>query len=194
MTSPVTSPITTRSIDLATPKLSDPPSERDHVRGSLDAPVTIVEYGDYECPDCGRAFWVVKELLEESPENIAFVFRNFPRVAVHPRAESVAEALEAAAAQGLFWATHDWFYEHQHQLEIMDLERHISAIGGHVDAWNKDWRERTYRHRVQEDVASATRSGVRSTPTFFINGIRFEGTPDLASLRAAVQAAKDEAA
>ncbi|MDQ3962455.1 MAG: DsbA family protein [Actinomycetota bacterium] len=165
-------------------------NDRDHVRGPLDAPVTIVEYGDYECPHCGRAYWSVKELLDESPQEIAFVFRNLPLVHDHPRAATVAEALEAAGGQDLFWEAHDFFYEHQHQLEVMDLERHAAAIGLDVERWRSDLRAGTYREKVQADTESARVSGVTSTPTFFVNGVRLESPVDTATLRAAVEAAK----
>ncbi|HEV3473687.1 MAG TPA: thioredoxin domain-containing protein [Actinomycetota bacterium] len=161
-------------------------NERDHVRGPLDAPVTIVEYGDYECPHCGRAYWTVKELLADFPDDVRFVFRNFPLVHDHPRAANVAEALEAAGGQGRFWDAHDWFYEHQHELEVMDLERHAETLDLDVDRWTKDLRSGIYRAKVQEDIASGQRSGVSSTPTFFINGARIEGPIDAAELKAAV--------
>lgn len=149
----------------------------------------IVEYGDYECPHCGRAYWAVKRLLEELGEQVRFVFRNFPLGHVHPRAESVAEALEAAAGQGRFWDMHDWFYEHQHELEGLDLENHARAIGLDVDLWKKELQERTHRDRVREDVESGRDSGVTGTPTFFINGIRYQGDHDFGSMLAAVRRA-----
>ncbi|MGH2754887.1 MAG: DsbA family protein [Actinomycetota bacterium] len=167
--------------------LSAPATDRDHVRGSLDAPVVIVEYGDYECPDCGRAYWVVKELLDELSLDVAFVFRNFPLPGTHPRAESVAEALEAAGGQGRFWEIHDWFYEHQHQLEVLDLEEHVRIMGLDVDAWRTDMRDRVYRERVIQDVRTGRASGVTGTPTFFINGVRYNGDLDRASLLAAIE-------
>lgn len=187
------SPDRSERVGLAiTERLAEPPSERDHIRGPLDAPVVIVEYGDYECPHCGRAYWVIKELLEESSDDIAFVFRNFPKVEQHPRAESVAEALEAAAAQGRFWEMHDWFYEHQHQLEMVDLEHHAEALGLDIEQWKRDLRQRTYRDRVREDIESGLLSEVGSTPTFFVNGSRLDGSHDLDSLRAAVRQAKEQ--
>jgi protein-disulfide isomerase len=167
--------------------LSAPGTERDHVRGSLDAPVVIVEYGDYECPHCGRAYWVIKKLLEQLGGQIAVVFRNFPITETHPRAESVAEALEAAGGQGRFWEMHDWFYEHQHQLEGLDLERHARVIGLDVELWRNDLRERAYRDRVHEDLESGRESGVTGTPTFFMNGVRYQGDYDFESMLSAIQ-------
>ena len=168
-------------------ELSAPVTERDHVRGSLGARVVIVEYGDYECPDCARAYWVVKRLLEELDDEVAFVFRNFPVVEAHPRAEAVAEALEAAAAQGRFWEMHDWFYEHQHALDSIDLEGHGRAIGLDVELWKKHLRAGTYRVRVREDLETGLESGVTGTPTFYINGKRYEGKHDLESMQRAIR-------
>lgn len=168
-------------------ELSAPVTERDHVRGSLEAPTIIVEYGDYECPDCGRAHWVVKELLEEVGDEVAFVFRNFPVVDAHPRAESAAEALEAAAGQGRFWEMHDWLYEHQHTLDSVDLEGHAQAIGLDVDLWKQNLRDGAYRARVREDLETGRASGVSGTPTFFVNGTLYRGDHDLESMRAAIR-------
>jgi protein-disulfide isomerase len=168
-------------------KLFAPVSERDHIRGSLDAPVVIVEYGDYECPYCGRAYWVIKELLEQLGGQIAFVFRNFPVTETHPRADAVAEALEAAGGQGRFWEMHDWFYEHQHQLEGLDLERHAGVIGLDVEQWRKELRERAYRERVHEDLETGRESGVTGTPTLFMNGVRYLGDYDFEAMVTAIQ-------
>lgn len=169
--------------------LSTPVTERDHVRGSLDAPVVIVEYGDYECSHCGRAYWVVKDLLQELGEDVAFVFRNFPITETRPRARTVAEALEAAGSQGRFWEMHDWFYEHQHELEGTDLEQHADVLGLDVERWRNDLRERSHRDRVYEDLETGRASGVTSTPTFFINGIRYGGAFTFEEMLAAVRAA-----
>jgi protein-disulfide isomerase len=168
-------------------ELSAPVTERDHVRGALDAPVVLVEYGDYECPYCGRAYWAIKELLDQLGDQLAFVFRNFPVTETHPRAEAVAEALEAAGGQGRFWEMHDWFYEHQHQLEGLDLEDHAGAIGLDVDLWKKEVRERAYRDRVHEDLETGRQSGVSGTPTFFMNGVRYRGDYEIGSMLAAIQ-------
>jgi protein-disulfide isomerase len=167
-------------------ELSSPVTERDHVRGSLDAPIVIVEYGDYECPHCGRAYWVVKELLRALGDAVAFVFRNFPITEARPRAEIVAEALEAAGGQGRFWEMHDWFYEHQHQLESLDLEDHARSIGLNIDRWRHDLQKRTYRRRVHEDLETGRDSNVTATPTFFINGIRYQGELDFESMFSAI--------
>lgn len=168
-------------------ELSAPVTERDHVRGSIEAPVVIVEYGDYECPHCGRAYWVIKDLLEQLGDQVAFVFRNFPITETHPRARTVAEALEAAGGQERFWEMHDSFYEHQHQLELLDLEEHAQVIGLDVDEWKRALRDRAYRDRVNDDLESGRESGVTATPTFFINGIRHDGDYDSESLLAAIR-------
>jgi protein-disulfide isomerase len=168
-------------------ELSAPVTERDHVRGSPDAPVVLVEYGDYECPYCARAYWVIKELLERLGDQISFVFRNFPITETHPRAEAVAEALEAAGGQGRFWEMHDWFYEHQHQLEGLDLEHHAGIIGLDVELWRKELRERAHLDRVHEDLETGRQSGVTGTPTLFMNGVRYRGDYEIATMIAAIQ-------
>lgn len=168
-------------------ELTLPVTERDHIRGSLDARVVIVEYGDYECPDCGRTYWVTKELLDRLGEDAAFVFRNFPVVEAHPRAEAVAEALEVAGGQGRFWEMHDWFYQHQHALDSVDLEGHAQSIGLDIESWRQNLRDGTYRGRVREDMESGRQSGVTGTPTFFINGVLYRGGHDLESMLAAIQ-------
>jgi protein-disulfide isomerase len=167
--------------------LAAPVTARDHVRGSPDAPIQLVEYGDYECPHCGRAYWVVKQLREELGDRLVFVFRNFPVAELHPRAESVALALEASAAQGHFWEMHDRFYEHQHELEGLDLELHAERVGMDVERWMKDSRDARLRGRIREDIETGRASGVTGTPTFFINGRRHEGHYDFDSMRAAME-------
>ena len=172
------------SVDLVAPV-----TERDHVRGALEAPVVLVEYGDYECFHCGRAYWVIKRLREELGDELAFVFRNFPVPELHPRAESVARALEAASPQDHFWDMHDWFYEHQHELEGLDLEQHAQAIGLDVGRWKRDLQDPEYRERVREDVETGRGSGVTGTPTFFINGVQYPGSYDFESMLAAIRRA-----
>lgn len=168
-------------------ELSAPVTERDHIRGSIEAPVLIVEYGDYECPHCGRAYWALKRVEEELGDRVGFVFRNFPLSDIHPRADAAADALEAAAAQGGFWAMHDLLYEHQHELEGLDLEKHARVVGLDVARWKRDFWDRRYRHRVTEDIATGRESGVTSTPTFFINGHRHDAGYDFDVLMAAVE-------
>ena len=173
----------------AAAKLKPPVGANDHVQGSAKAPVTLVEYGDYECPYCGEAYSVVKELQERLGDQMRFVFRNFPLAQAHPHAEHAAEAAEAAAAQGKFWEMHDMLYENQDALEDEDLVRYARALHLDVPRFVKEMEAGTYTERVREDFRSGVRSGVNGTPTFFINGARHDGAFDLASLLAAIEEA-----
>jgi protein-disulfide isomerase len=171
--------------------LTVPVGARDHVQGSPDAPVTLVEYGDYECPYCGEAYPIVKALQQQVGDRLRFVFRNFPLTNAHPHAEHAAEAAEAAGAQGeeKFWAMHDHLYEHQRTLDDAHLERHAAAVGLDVERFDREMEEGRYRERVREDFLSGVRSGVNGTPTFFINGRRHDGSYALQALLAAVEGA-----
>ena len=169
-------------IDLATPV--DP--DRDHIRGPQDAAVTLVEYGDFECPYCGRAEPVIRELLATSGGELRYVFRHLPLVDVHEHAEIAAEAAEAAGEQGAFWAMHDRLFDRQSTLGIIDLVNNANEIGLDVPRFKKALQSRKYTLRVERDVESANDSGVAGTPTFFINGRRHEGAYDLESLRATI--------
>lgn len=169
-------------IDLADPV--DP--ERDHVRGPLDAPVTLVEYADFECPYCGRAEPDVRALLASSGGELRYVFRHLPLTDVHEHAELAAEAAEAAGAQGRFWEMHDRMFETTEPLTYQHLVEHAAALGLDVAKFEKALRSGKYALRVQRDVESADESGVAGTPTFFVNGHRHHGAYDLESLRAAV--------
>jgi len=175
------------SVEPGPAELVVPVTERDHIRGSLAAPILLVEYGDYECPHCGRAYWVVKRLQEALGDQLAFVFRNFPVPELHPRAQSVAEALEAAAAQGSFWEMHDWFYEHQHELEGLDLEQHARLLNLDMARWKRDVSTRAHADVIRDDVAGGRESGVTGTPTFFVNGARHDRGYDFDSLLAALR-------
>ena len=162
--------------------------ERDHLRGPRDAPVTVVEYGDFECPFCGLAEPVVRELLRDFGD-VRYVWRHLPLTDVHPRAALAAEAAEAAGAQGLFWAMHDQLLAHQDALEPDDLLRHAAEVGLDVDRFADDLREGAGSARIAEDVEGADLSGVSGTPTFFVNGRRHHGAYDIETLTAAVRAA-----
>jgi Na+/H+ antiporter NhaA len=164
--------------------------EWDHVRGPVDAPVVLVEYGDYECPYCGMAEPVVRELLEDFGDGLAYVFRHYPLTDVHPHAAQAAEAAEAAAAQGSFWEMHDLLFANQAALEPADLHHYAAALGLDVERFTDGLREGHYARRVAEDAESGDRSGVAGTPTFFINGRRHYGAYDLATLSSAVRAAR----
>jgi protein-disulfide isomerase len=176
-------------VDLA----DDVDPARDHVRGPLDAPVTLLEYGDYECPYCGQAEAVVRELLTSFGDDVRYVWRHLPLNDVHPHAQTAAEAAEAAAAQGAFWDMHDLLLDHQEELRPRDLVRYAEDLGLDVDRFTADVRERAHASRIADDVASADESGVAGTPTFFVNGRRHAGAYDLATLTAAVERARSRA-
>jgi protein-disulfide isomerase len=170
--------------------LSDPVDpERDHVRGPVDAPVTVLEYGDFECPYCGQAEPVVRELLRDFGD-VAYVWRNLPLNDVHPNAQRAAEAAEAAAEQGAFWEMHDLLLEHQEALGFRDLIGYAEQLGLDVERFEDDLRTRTGAGHIARDVDSADLSGVSGTPTFFINGLRHYGAYDIATLSGAVKAAR----
>jgi Na+/H+ antiporter NhaA len=165
--------------------------ERDHLRGRADAPVTLVEYGDYECPYCGRAEEVVRQLLADFEDDLGYVWRNLPLTDVHPHAQLAAEAAEAAAAQGAFWPMHDLLMTHQDALEVGDLERYADQLGLDLGRFSDDLRERTQTLRIATDVDSADLSGVTGTPSFFVNGRRHDGGYDLTTLSRLVRQALD---
>ena len=167
--------------------------ERDHVRGPDTAPVTLVEYGDYQCPHCGEAEVVVRELLDSFGDELRYVWRHLPLTDVHPNAQTAAEAAEAAAAQGAFWPMHDRLLAAQDELAPGDLARHAEAVGLDVERFWDELRRREHADRVADDVASADSSGVAGTPSFFINGRRHQGAYDLETLTAAVRGARARA-
>jgi Na+/H+ antiporter NhaA len=162
--------------------------ERDHYRGPVDAPVTMVEYGDFECPYCGRAEPVVRELLQEFGD-VRYVWRHLPLSDVHPNARLAAEAAEAAANQGAFWEMHDLLFQHQDALGPEDLVGYAGQLGLDTDRFADDLRKHAGSARVADDIDSADLSGVSGTPTFFINGMRHYGAYDIEALSAAVHAA-----
>ena len=172
-------------VDLADPV--DP--ERDHVRGPVDAPVTVLEYGDFECPYCGQAEPVLRELLREHGE-VAYAWRHLPLNDVHPNAQRAAEAAEAAAEQGAFWEMHDLLLDRQDALAYRDLLGYARELGLDVERFEDDLRTRSGAGRIAQDVDSADLSAVSGTPTFFINGLRHYGAYDIATLSAAVKAAR----
>jgi protein-disulfide isomerase len=172
-------------VDLAVPV----EVERDHVRGPLDAPVTLVEYGDFECPYCGRAEPIVRELLHDVGD-VLFVWRSLPLNDVHPNAHLAAEAAEAAGAQGKFWEMHDLLLNHQDALRPRELHAYASQLELDVDRFADELRRHVHAGRVAEDVDSADLSSVSGTPTFFVNGHRHYGPYDIQTLTAAVNAAR----
>ncbi|MFW3169212.1 Na+/H+ antiporter NhaA [Geodermatophilus sp. CPCC 206100] len=178
------------------PARLDPPVDpaRDHVRGPVDAPLTLVEYGDFECPFCGRATGAVEELRELLGDRLRYVFRHVPLVDLHPHARLAAEAAEGAAAQGRFWEMHDRMFAAQDRLTATDLLDHAEAIGLDVQRFARDLGSARNARRVEEDVESAEASGVEGTPTFFVNGLRHTGPYDADTLAAALLATADGAA
>jgi Na+/H+ antiporter NhaA len=159
--------------------------ERDHVRGPMEAPVTMVEYGDFECPYCGQAEPVVRELLRDFGD-VRYVWRHLPLSDVHPNAQLAAEASEAAARQGAFWEMHDLLFDHQDALEPSDLMGYAEQLGLDAERFTNDVREHEGAAQIAEDVDSADISGVSGTPTFFINGQRHYGAYDIDTLSKAV--------
>lgn len=171
---------TTASLPRKLDREVDP--ERDHIRGPVDAPYTLVEYADFECPYCGRSTGMIKELRELMGDELRYVHRHLALVDVHPHAELAAEASEAAAAQGKFWEMHDLLFEHQGDLDLEDLIGYAGHLDLNVDRFVADVEEGRFAKRVQEDAASADASGAHGTPTFFVDGTRHVGPYDAVSL------------
>jgi protein-disulfide isomerase len=161
-------------------------TDEDHFRGDPDAPVTLVEYGEFECPHCGRAYHAIKELLEADGD-VRFVFRHFARDDVHPFSERSAQAAEAAGAQGRFWEMHDVLFESQHQLEHNDLELHAERLGLDVDRFRREMRDQLYMPTVRAQLDSGLASGVTETPTFFVDGVKYTGSYSTQGLRVATR-------
>jgi protein-disulfide isomerase len=168
-------------------RLSVPVTARDHAQGPADATVTLVEYGDYECPHCGRAYPIVKEVQRRLGAHLRFVFRSFPLGEIHPHAEHAAEAAEAAAAQGLFWEMHDTIFEHQTALDDRHLVQYAKDIGADEQRVHHELTSHVHAPRVREDFVSGIRSGVNGTPTFFINGVRYDDSWDADALTEALR-------
>jgi protein-disulfide isomerase len=166
--------------------------QRDHVRGPTEAPVTVVEYGDFECPFCGQAEPVMRELLAGFAD-VRYVWRHLPLNDVHARAQLAAQASEAAAAQGAFWPMHDLLLANQSELGLDDLIRHAERLDLDVERFANDLRDNVGATHIADDVDSADLSGVSGTPTFFINGHRHYGAYDIATLSTAVRAAGAQA-
>ena len=174
---------------MAVPAELDPPVDptRDHVRGADGARVTVVEYGDFECPYCGGLYAALKQLERRLGGGFRLVFRHFPLTQVHPHALAAAEAAEAAGEQGRFWEMHDRLFEHQRQLEAADLLRHAEHVGLDVERFASAIAHDRGRERVEVDVASGRSSGVNGTPALYIDGVRYEGFYDVESLQEAVE-------
>jgi protein-disulfide isomerase len=166
-----------------------PVSERDHSQGPSTAALTLVQYGDYECPYTRQSTTVVRAIQQQLRDQLRFVFRNFPLTEIHPHALHAALAAEAAAAQGKFWQMHDSIFHHQHTLEDADLEQFAEAVGLDLQQYARDMTEQRALARIEEDVDGGERSGVQGTPTFFINGALYRGSWEQDALLPALQAA-----
>ena len=172
------------------PRLRVPVTDRDHVRGPARASVTLVEYGDFQCPFCGAAYWVLRDLEDRFRRDFRFVYRHFPLTEIHPYALIAAESAEAAGAQGKFWDMHDLLFQNQPYFELENLIAYANAIGLDIGAFTSDLE--THRHipKIREDFMGGARSGVNGTPTLFINGERFDNPVDEALLTRAIDAAR----
>lgn len=175
-----------------TSRLSTPVGERDHIAGRATALVTLVEYGDYECPFCKAAEPIVAALREAVGDHLRLVFRHFPVTDIHPHAEHAAEVAEAAGAQGQFWDLHPYLFAHQEALDDVDLMRYTRALNVDAARVEKELTAHVHRERVREDLTNGMQSGVRGTPTFFIDGIKYDGPPDLQAMLAVIRASHPE--
>jgi protein-disulfide isomerase len=172
---------------MTTSKLTLPVSDRDHIQGPATALVTLVEYGDYECPHCGAAYPVIETIRRKFGDRLRFVFRHFPLTGVHPHAEGAAEAAEAAGAQNHFWQMHHLLMTNQDMLSPSNLIHHAGRLGLDTDWFGHALAAHTFRDRVREDFMSGVRGGVNGTPTFFINGARHDGPASLPALSHAIE-------
>jgi protein-disulfide isomerase len=170
--------------------LAVPVSERDHYQGPATAAVTLVQYGDYECPYTRLSTNVVRAIQQQLGEQLRFVYRNFPLTEIHPHALHAALAAEAAAAQGQFWQMHDSIFHHQHTLEDADLEQFAEAVGLDLQQYARALADQRALARIEEDVEGGERSGVQGTPTFFINGVLYRASWEREALLLALQAAR----
>ncbi|HEU4507306.1 MAG TPA: DsbA family protein [Pyrinomonadaceae bacterium] len=175
-------------------RLSLPVGKRDHILGPEDAPVTLVEYGDYECPYCGAAHSILKEVQRVMGDSVRFVFRHFPLTQIHPHAEAAAEAAESAGAQDRFWEMHDVLYQNQQMLDARHLVTFAEQLRLDTDRFARDLLDHVHHDRVREDFTSGVRSGVNGTPAFFINGWRYDGSWEFSPLLKALESASVDAA
>jgi len=162
---------------------------RDHIRGAVDAPITLLEYGDYECPHCGAAHPIVHRILDEVGDAVRFAYRHFPLTTIHPHAEPAAEAAEAAGSQGRYWEMHDLLFANQRNLAVPQLVTYAAALSLDVPRFTRETMGHVHLPKISEDFTSGVRSGVNGTPTFYVNGTRHDGGWDYASLMSALQQA-----
>ena len=167
-------------------ELKIPVSSKDHVQGDEHAPAVLVEYGDYQCPHCGHAYPIVKRVQKHFGKRLGFVFRNFPLNEIHPNAEAAAESAEFAGANGKFWEMHDGIFENQGSLSLPMLVELAKELGLPETDLGAALTSREFASRVKSDFIGGARSGVNGTPTFFINGERFDGPPDFEDIVAAI--------
>jgi len=177
-------------LSYATARLAIPVDATDHIRGKAEAPVTLVEYGDYQCPYCGMAYPAVEEVLRLRPDTVRLAYRHFPLTNVHPYSELAAEVAEAAGARRRFWDMHDWLFTHQQLIEPVTLVRAAGGMGLDVGTVQRELDEQRYMNEIRRDFVGGVRSGVNGTPGFFINDVRHDGGYSTDELLAAV----DEAA
>lgn len=171
---------------ISSAKLAVPVTENDHVRGQQNSPVTIVEYGDFQCFDCAEVFPIVEALIQRG-DPLRMVFRNFPLATAHPFAQVAAEAAEAAGSQGKFWEMHRQLFENQAALDMESLIRYAANIGLDVHVFVTELENHKYADRVRADFVGGAKSGVNGTPTFFINGVRHDGSYDFDALSASIK-------
>ena len=174
---------------MTAPLLNPPLRPQDHVQGRADAPVTLVEYGDYECPYCGMAHPIVRAVQRRMGDALRFAFRHFPLAQIHPHAEHAAEIAEAAGERGRFWPMHDLLFENQQELDDIHLVGYAAQLGIDAASAEAALRSHAFAEPVRRDFLSGVRSGVNGTPSFFINGVRYDGAWDEASLLAALKLA-----
>ena len=156
--------------------------KRDHIQGPDTADLTLVEYGDYECPYCGQAYSIIKQIQDYFGDSLRFVFRNFPLTQVHPHAQRAAEAAEEAGAQNKFWKMHDYLYEHQQALDDKHLQKYAKIVGLNLKKFDEDMDNHVHIPKIREDFLSGIQSGVNGTPSFYINGTRYDGSWDFDTL------------
>lgn len=169
--------------------LRTPVNEKDNQQGNKNAPVTLVEYGDYQCPHCGKAYPVVKQLQEEFGDKLNFVFRNFALTKIHPYAFIAAVSAEAAAKQNAYWDMHDWLFENQNKITPHNILDFAGKISLDMDQFKQDQENETLKQKVESDFIGGMRSGVNATPGFFINGEKLEGPAVYITLRNAINKA-----